>query len=252
MKKTNIYGYYAFGHNYQLIKDDGLKDYSHATAKEMITGFIDKLTDLDLPVTCKISESLRRLCEKISDDDNILVDSDLSQLISNEINKIDPALDAELKLKDAFILTEKRFALKSLTDAPEKLLAQNVYSSLTDTTKRDFSNACLQIAFAQPTSAAFHLMRALEAEVKHLYFEFKKQNRLEKPMWANMIKELRQKRNPKPADKTLDSLDSIRVHFRNPTQHPDAFYSLDEAQDLMNQTITAINMIHREITKKNS
>ncbi|SUB63556.1 Uncharacterised protein [Plesiomonas shigelloides] len=250
MRKTNIYGYYAFGHNYQLIKDNGLKDYTHQEAKRMILNFINQLVSLELPVTSKISEALRNTCGKITDSNDTYIDDYLSNLISVEINKIDPALDAELQLKDAYILTEKRFPLKSLTGAPENLLAKDVYNSLTDTTKKDFSLACMQIAFSQPTSSAFHLMRALEAEVKHLYFEFKKQNRLEKPMWANMIKELRQKRNPRPEDKTLDLLDGIRVHFRNPTQHPEAFYSLDEAQDLLNQTITAINMIHREIAKK--
>jgi hypothetical protein len=47
----------------------------------------------------------------------------------------------------------------------------------------------------------------------------------------------------------MSHLDGIRVHFRNPTQHPEAFYTLDEAQDLLNQTITAVNMIHRELPK---
>lgn len=251
MKKTNIYRYYAFGHNYQIIKADGLRGATNAEAKESLEKFIDDLNDLELPVTTKISEELVKITERIPEDDENL-SSERSNSIIDEIVRIDPALDAELKLKDAFILTEKRFELKSLTESPEKLLANGVYNNLTDATKKDFSSACLQIALAQPTSSAFHLMRALEAEVKRLYFEFKKQNRLDRPMWAVMIQQLRSKKNPKPEIKTLDLLDSIRVHFRNPTQHPEAFYTLDEAQDLMNQTITAINMIHREILRKNN
>ena len=251
MNKTNIYRYYAFGHNYQVIKADGLKGTTNAVGKEIIERFINDLNDLELPVTTKISEELVEIVEGIPKDDEKL-SLEISKSIVNEIERIDPALDAELKLKDAFILTEKRFELKCLTECPEKLLAKGVYNDLADTTKKDFSSACLQVALAQPTSSAFHLMRALEAEVKRLYFEFKKQNRLDRPMWAAMIQELRSKRNPKPEVKTLDLLDSIRVHFRNPTQHPEAFYTLDEAQDLMNQTITAMNMIHREILRKNN
>lgn len=251
MKKTNIYRYYAFGHNYQLIKADGLKGYANVDVKEFLEELFDNLDELELPVTTKISEELVEIAKKIPNDNENL-SSERSKSIVDEIQKIDPALDAELKLKDAFVLTEKRFEVKCLTESPEKLLAKGVYNDLTDSTKKDFSSACLQVALAQPTSSAFHLMRALEAEVKRLYFEFKKQNRLDRPMWAAMIQQLRSKRNPRPEVKTLDLLDSIRVHFRNPTQHPEAFYTLDEAQDLMNQSITAMNMIHREILRKNS
>lgn len=80
-----------------------------------------------------------------------------------------------------------------------------------------------------------------------LYNAFKKRDRLKNPMWGSIIKELRGKRNPKPSDKLLDHLDGMRVHFRNPTQHPDVFYNIDEAQDLLNQTMTAINMIAAEL-----
>ena len=52
---------------------------------------------------------------------------------------------------------------------------------------------------------------------------------------------------PKPSSKLLDHLDGMRVHFRNPTLHPEAFYTIDGAQDLLNQTITAINMIASEL-----
>ncbi len=251
MKKTQIYGYYAFGHNYQLIKADGLKGSSNSSATNDLNAFINELDFLVLPVTSMIAENLKGIIRKIPANDEDL-SLDVSSSITEEMEKIDPALDAELQLKDAFILTEKRFSLKSLTESPKSLLAHGVFEKLSDSTKKDFTSACMQIALSQPTGAAFHLMRALEAEVKHLYFEYKKQNRLERPMWAAMIQQLRAKRNPKPEVKTLDLLDSVRIHFRNPTQHPEAFYSLDESQDLMNQTITAINMIQREIARKNS
>ncbi|MNE35870.1 hypothetical protein D3C81_1685800 [compost metagenome] len=90
-------------------------------------------------------------------------------------------------------------------------------------------------------------MRALDAQVKVLYFAFKKTKRLDKPMWGPMTSQLRAKRAPKPSEKLLTHLDGMRIHFRNPTQHPDAFYTMDEAQDLLNQTITAINMIATEL-----
>ena len=126
-------------------------------------------------------------------------------------------------------------------------MANKVYDNLNDQTKKDFDLACTQIALNLPTGAAFHLMRALEEQVKVLYFHFKRTNRLRNPMWRPMLQQLRNKRNPKPTDKLLDLLDGVRLHYRNPTQHPDMFYTIDEAQDLLNQTISAINLISTEI-----
>lgn len=249
MKKTTIYGYYAFGHNYQLIRQDGLEGQTNNDAKELLKLFFDKLEELNLPVTNKVAGKLKTIMESTPDNNENFA-KELVKNIIIEMERIDPSLDAELQLKEAFVLTEKRFSLTFLTSEPEKLLGKNVFSQLPDNSKKDFSLACMQVALNQPTAAAFHLMRTVEEHVKQLYFSFKKQNRLDKPMWGPMIRELRNKRNPKPSEKTLDSLDSIRVHFRNPTQHPESFYTLDEAQDLLNQTITAINMIHREIQNK--
>ncbi len=39
----------------------------------------------------------------------------------------------------------------------------------------------------------------------------------------------------------------IRKNYRNPTQHPEKFYTTDEAQDLLNSSIVAINSICRAI-----
>ena len=249
MKKTTIYEYYAFGHNYQLIKQDGLKGWNNEDAKADLKSFFERLDELNLPVTRKVAGELISIMKSIPDNDEV-ISAEIVRKIFDQMQKIDPSLDAELELKEAFVLTEKRFSLNFLTSAPEKLLGNNVFSQLSDNSKKDFSLACLQVALNQPTAAAFHLMRAAEEQVKQLYYSFKKQNRLEKPMWGPMIQELRLKRKPKPETKTLDLLDSIRIHFRNPTQHPEAFYTLDEAQDLLNQTIAAINMIHREIQNK--
>ena len=137
--------------------------------------------------------------------------------------------------------------MEKLLENPQSLLAKNIYNQLSDNAKKDFNLACIQIAYNQPTAAAFHLMRALEDQIRILYYHFKRTNRMTNPMWGPIINQLRNKRNPKPTVKLLDLLDSMRIHYRNPTQHPDLFYTLDDAQDLLNQTISAINMIRSEI-----
>jgi hypothetical protein len=129
------------------------------------------------------------------------------------------------------------------------LLGGGVYQRLNDVAKKDFQLACMQVALAQPTAAAFHLMRALEKQVAILYFAYKKTKRLKILLWGPMTDQLRSKQAPKPTVKLLDHLDSMRRHFSNPTQHPDTFYSMDLAQDLLNQTIAALNMIDAELPK---
>ena len=250
MKKTPIYEYYAFGFNHGLLRNDGLKGWAKDGAVKHLRGFFESLTSLNLRVTLKVAGELQVIVEQLEDSDAAKIDDVLANRIKREAEKIDPSLDAELQLQDAYVLTEKRYGTDKLIENPGSLLSGGVYIRLSDMSKKDFSLACVQIAFSQPTAAAFHLMRALEDQVKMLYFDFKKTKRLKKPMWGPMVEELRNKRAPKPSEKLLVHLDGIRVHFRNPTQHPEIFYTLDEAQDLLNQTITAINMVHSELLKK--
>ena len=51
-------------------------------------------------------------------------------------------------------------------------------------------------------------------------------------MWPPMTVELRNKRSPKPGEDTLAALDIVRVSYRNPTQHSEAKFDIDSAQDL--------------------
>lgn len=247
MKKRNIYGFYVFGYNYGVIRRNGLANYEKDRALDLLDEFLRDLKELELLVTQKIGEGLTELVDSFREGGEDKVSSERAAKILAELERLDPALDAELQLKAAYLLTKKRYALDSLLITPHELLANDVHERLSDVAKKDYRLACVQIALSQPTAAAFHLMRALEEQVKVLYFAFKKTNRLEKPMWGPVLKELREKRAPKPSEKLLAHLDGMRIHFRNPTQHPDTFYSLDEAQDLLNQTLTAMNMIHAEL-----
>lgn len=246
MLKTEIYGYYAFGYNYSIIRRSGLQAFDKAEAIEMLDNFKEFLVDLDLQVTQRIAMDLEKIADELRSEAVKTVTEAFSSRIKAEAARLDPALDAELQLRTAYVMTKKRYSLDSLLESQGSLLGSGVYANLSQTARKDYRLACTQIALNQPTAAAFHLMRALEQQVKMLYFAFKKTKRLDKPMWGPMTKELRSKRAPKPSDKLLDHLDSMRVHFRNPTQHPEAFYTMDEAQDLLNQTLTALNMIAAE------
>ncbi len=249
MKQTSIFSYFAFGFNYAITKRSGLIRYKVTEAESLLVGMLRELDTLDLPVSRKIASELEGVIEDLKSSTEEKVSDEQSELIKKVIERLDPALDAELGLRATYLLTKKRYPLDSLLNKPSELLATGTYATLDDTSKRDFNAACLLIALAQPTAAAFHLMRALEQQVKLLYFGFKKTDRLEKPMWGQMTHQLRTKKAPRPSIKLLDQLDGMRVHFRNPTQHPDAFYNIDEAQDLLSQTIAAMNSIAAELPK---
>lgn len=247
MRKSNIYRYFAFGYNYYILKKDGVSGLPVADGIKQIEDFLSYLDELDLQVTKGVAANLTSLLQELKEPTQTHVLKEHASRITEILGKLDPTLDSELTLRHAYILTPKRYAVEKLLDSPSELLSKQTLLSLSPTAFRDYRAACRLIALSQPTAAAFHLMRALEQQVKVLYFAFKKTKRLDKPMWGPMTTQLRTKRQPKPTPKLLDHLDSMRVHFRNPTQHPEAFYTLDEAQDLLNQTMAALGMIASEL-----
>lgn len=178
-----------------------------------------------------------------------VVDETLAKEIEEAINKLDATLDAELKLRFAYIVTPKRFSLDALLSSPKKLFASNVFDQFPPMCKYDFWYACRCIAYGLGTAAAFHIMRGTEGILKHYYCTIVKRGRVKKLMWNNMVEHLRKRRDapPKPL---LDNLDNIRSNFRNPTQHPEARYDMDEAQDLLSIGIEVTNRMIKDINKR--
>jgi hypothetical protein len=120
-----------------------------------------------------------------------------------------------------FIVTDKRVSTDTLLDHPETLFASGVFDALPAIAQDDFRTATRCIAFELPTSAAFHLMRATEAVLRGYYCAVIKRNRIKVMLWGPMVEHLRQRKTDPPPTALLDHLDSIRINFRNPTQHPD-------------------------------
>jgi hypothetical protein len=249
MKSNTIYRYFAFGYNFALLRTRTPKSSEHLV-KEGIDSLVSFFTELDMPVTLEIAKELITAGAPIKLNNKDSVGDSRLKAVQDAMDRLDAAAKAELKRRTAYVLTSKRYPLDTLMFECGNLLGTGVFDSLSANTQTDFRLACKQVALEQPTSAAFHLMRALEAEVKALYLTFKKTNRLKVLMWGPMTDQLRNKNKPKPSEKLLSHLDGMRKHFRNPTQHPELFYSTDEAQDLLNSTIVAINMIRYEINQR--
>jgi len=247
MRETNIYPYYAFGYNYYILRYNSEGIPVHGTHDGLIARldkFFARLHELDLRVTSTAAadlEAIRELARKMPE--NAKADKALAAQVKKAVDKLDATLDAELQLRSAFVVTPKRFSLESMLEKPADLFARNVLLSLPRICQFDFSQACRCIAFGLPTAAAFHLMRGVEGVLRHYYCSIVRRGRVGTLLWGPMVVHLR--RRDAPLSALLDNLDNIRVNYRNPTQHTDARYDIDGAQDLLAVSIDATNRMER-------
>lgn len=253
MRKTGIYTYFAFGYDYYILKDGcpGRRARGGDDSLDgMITQFFEWLAELHLPVTQNAAEPLTDIQAELQKLPlNATVDGSLAKRVQQACQRLDGSLNSELELRYAYVVTPKRFDLEHLLDSPQQLLATSTWEQLPPLVKFDFSQAARCIAFGVPTAAVFHLMRSVEGMLRHYYCSIVKRGRIEPLLWNGIITQLRAKRGGPPRA-LLDHLDNIRVNFRNPTQHPEARYSLDEAQDLMAVAVDALNRMVRDLQSR--
>lgn len=104
-------------------------------------------------------------------------------------------------------------------------------------TKYDLKEACICIALERPTAAAFHILRGTEEVLKKYHKKyFPSKNTF--LAWGPMTQQIKNYSGTKKIDMTLlGNLDHIRMNFRNPTQHPDKIYEIQEVQSLLSLCI---------------
>ncbi len=207
-----------------------------------ISKFLTYLSDFGLHVTERAASSeLVPLMEELkkTDKDYKLLAEDAKKLnrIMEDLRK---TLFAEAQGNIAFIVTDKRLDVKKLLSDIPALMAPGVFESLPDIAKHDFIQGGKCIAFGLPTAAAFHLLRGTESVLKELYCCYIKRNR-SSLMWGPMVDSLRKRKKNQLPIPLLDNLDNIRRNFRNPTQHPEKIYDIQEVQDLFGLCVDVIN-----------
>jgi len=248
MDIRQLYDYYAFGYNYRILKT-GYVGYKIDDATWSINSFQDKIKSFDLTVTkYAIGKDLTDIYDKLkkltgTDE----MPDDMVKELSNFMQSVDKTLDAEMQLRDAYILTGKRLGLEKLTDKVEDLFGENVFSGLPDICQKDFDEAGKCIAFERHTAAAFHLLRATEGMLR-VYYEHKvKRNRVKQLLWYNITQHLKGKRGV--PDSLIAVLDSLREEFRNPTAHPEKIYNSDEVQTLFTHCIDVVSRLVKGVKK---
>jgi len=173
--------------------------------------------------------------------------SELAKKLSDEIFVLERHVLSEGVTKIVHVIPERRFNSDYLLNHQYKLLKPGDFEKLPELAQYDFKSSCRCLLFGESTAAAFHILRATEGTLKNYYFHHKKQNRLKKPMWGSILIELQKKTRNKPPQTLLNSLDLIRDSYRNPTQHPDATYDIDGAQDLFGLCIDVIGKMAKDL-----
>jgi hypothetical protein len=216
-----------------------------------IEHFFHYLAEFNLLVTLRASVQLENFYEKLKKKDkkHELTVREASQL-RDIMDDIRLTLDAETLGRLAFIATDKRINVDKLFYSVETLMAPGVFVTLPEVAKHDFEECGKCIVFERPTAAAFHMLRGTESVLRMFYLALVKRKRLSTLMWGPVIDALKKRRNS-PPDELLNNLDNIRKSFRNPTQHPEKIYDIQEAQDLFSLCVDVINRMIRYLNENN-
>lgn len=179
--------------------------------------------------------------------DDTRLPPDVVRSLIDQSSILENVVFAEALTKKIYILPSRRFNTEYLLAEPQKLLKEGAYDKLEEIARIDFASSCRCILFGEATAAAFHILRVTESVLKSYYFHHRRQNRISRPMWGPMIDQLKSKTKNKPPSSLLASLDLIRTAYRNPTQHPEATYEIDSAQDLFGVCLDAIGKMTDEL-----
>jgi hypothetical protein len=248
MQAVTLQKYWQFGTGFRFLQDakEGYPIHGAQYVLGNISAVFRKLDEFELKVTKRATDPLKRIdAELKTTPADAKLTAPQARKLSTVVKDLRQTLEAELKGLNAYIISPKRIDVERLVGDVSSLFAPGVYESLSDICRLDLSEAGKCIAFERPTAAAFHMMRAAEEALRRYYCHFVKRERLSPMMWGPMVKALQVHRRAKSNGTLHANLDNIRLSFRNPTQHPDKIYDIQEAQDLWALTVEAISRMDR-------
>jgi len=246
MESRPIFRYIHFGESFWYLREIR-KGRKIEDILDEIANVLRDFEEFRLPVTLRAAHKLKKLGDKFL---KLAKDSECTEQQADDLSDIMRNLESTLVAESvgniAFIVTDKRIDVNKLLYDVPSLLAPDVFDSLFDVARYDFVEAGQCIAFERPTAAAFHLLRGTESVLRQLYCLSVKRERVEL-MWGPMVTHLRQRNKPRFGP-LLNHLDHIRLSFRNPTQHPEKIYDIQEVQDLFGLCVDVVNRMGAFIT----
>jgi hypothetical protein len=243
-----IRGYITIGYNLRYLLDVSTnhKVFGEKQVRSTMLSFIRACTDSGLHVTSRAALDLygpfiRKWAIEKDDDElaTLTLSVEEAATIKEASYQVQTVIFSEAQGVFAHVTSDKRFAVDRLLNDVASLMSPGIFDKLPDVAKYDFGEAGRCIAFEAPTAAAFHLMRGTEDVLKYFYCSIVRRDRVSL-MWGPIVADLRKKRKPPPTI-LLNNLDNLRAGFRNPTQHPEKIYDIEEAQDLFALSIDAVN-----------
>lgn len=246
MISKSILEYISFGMSFRYLQDteEGWAIFGDALVLHNIKSFFIWLDELELHVTRRASDDLKKFRDELAErEKNAKLSKEDVTKLTGLIIDIRKTLHAETRGHVAYIVTEKRLDVEKLLNNVPGLFGSGVFEGLPEIAQFDFMEAGKCVAFERPTAAAFHILRGTEAVLRKFYCKVVKRKR-SKLMWGPMLESLRARTKP-PSAPLLNNLDNIRLSYRNPTQHPEMIYNMDEVQDLVGLCIGAVNTMCR-------
>ncbi|WP_281188995.1 hypothetical protein [Vibrio harveyi] len=250
MQNRSSYDFIHIGLILRLLQDG---DYSYSFAITHLNLLLELIDEVGFEVSFAYteSESFASIYELVHRKSKSSPEESMDKVeieqIAEVLQVIEKIVFSESSTKKIYTIPSRRYNSKYLLDSPEKLFKDGDFDVLSTLARVDLASAARCIVFGEATAAAFHVLRATEDTLKQYYFVHRKQKRLAKPMWANMVEQLRTKKTNKPPKALLDSLNMVRENYRNPTQHPEALYTIDTAQDLFGVCIDLIGKMAKEL-----
>jgi hypothetical protein len=250
MSNTNPFTYIHTGLIIRLLRH--AQDFSINSIINESKKLKRNLQQIDFRVSHQGLDQLNDLIETLEEEE----EDNSRKLTVGEVNKlnnimaiIEQMVFAEANIKEIYILPDTRFNIDHLMNKPDKLFSKNIFNKMSPIAINDINEGFQCIVHSRPTASAFHMLRGTEGVLKQYYFEKIKQKREKKPMWGNMVKHLLTKK--KKNEMLLTRLNYIKDNYRNPTAHPELFYTFDTAQDLISLCIDVINAMGNDLHWEN-
>lgn len=253
MQEKSIAEYYYFGTCYRYLVD---ADANHPikgdhVILENLNNFLNRLDKLGLVVTKRAAVDLRKIRDELTvSDDGELLGNDRAAELRKAALDLRTTLNAEIVGIKAFVISAKKISVDNLLNKMSSLFNPGVFDSFPEIAQYDFSEAGKCIAFERPTSAAFHILRGTEANLRFYYRGMIRQKRINNEMWGPIVQNLKVRNQTKKHVVLNNHLDNIRLSFRNPTQHPEAIYDIHESQDLLSVCIDVNNRMFKVLSER--
>ncbi len=167
----------------------------------------------------------------------------VANTISEAAKEFETVLSAEAQNLDTYLVSQKgTYSTPDLIERAEFMFSEAIRGKLPEQAKVDVRLAGRCLALDNPTTSAFHILRAVEA-VMAVYFELVTGRDMPTRMrnWSIYLKAIRN--HPDHSERVVTLLDHIRDSYRNPILHPEVVVTEDEAESLLGTAASAIRLL---------